>query len=129
MANNNNGKRKSLKKDRIIRRIVFAVCASLVIAAALFTASHSICYKYNDWWIKGNSIENVKEKYGTSNLFQDQISEPRNENTTKVYYYSFEGYLDHGIIDYEPYDSYVMEVDSDGIVIDVYYERCLRCGL
>lgn len=48
------------KKKLLIASITIVIFT----AVALFFASHSSSIKYNDWWIVGNSIENVRDKYG-----------------------------------------------------------------
>lgn len=52
------------KKSKITKIIIATAITAIISAVALFVASHSTYYKYNDWWIVENSIENVRSKYG-----------------------------------------------------------------
>ena len=49
-------------------------CASILLSlvfvvSLLFWASHTIDYRYNDWWVMGKSREQIIEKYGEFDQF------------------------------------------------------------
>ncbi len=52
---------KTINKKKLL---IAGISVVIVTAIALIFASRSTCLKYNDWWIVGNSIENVRDRYG-----------------------------------------------------------------
>ena len=85
-------------------------------ASALFYASHSTYYQYNDWEILNSSIYEIQEKYGEFDL--GKISEG---HSGTVAYFVYE---DNGPIMPDHLDHYYyMEYDENGMIYKVY-EGC-----
>ena len=80
--------------------------------AVLFAVSHGTYYKYNDWYILGNDINKVVEKYGK--FVKGSI---KNGSSGSIRYYIYE---DNGPImpDYLSY-YYCIDYDENGIVYKV----------
>ncbi|MDL2317963.1 hypothetical protein LJC74_02550 [Eubacteriales bacterium OttesenSCG-928-A19] len=89
------------KKRITVIMLIFIAMASL----CLFYASHSTYIEYNDWWILGRSVNEVKERYGNFDLLW---------SSNGVAYFAHHGnklflsdHLDH---------YYFIEFGEDGIV-------------
>ena len=102
-------------KKKWNKKIVVAFILNLVLLGCtkLFISSHSTYYRYNDWWILGNEISEVQEKYG-----EPDLGNYAQGKSGEVGYYI---YTDNGPImpDYlEHY--YYIKYNEDGIVTKVY---------
>ncbi len=93
------------------RRNAFAISIILIVLIVnlfviLFVISHLTYYKYNDWWINGNSISKVREKYGDFDI----------ETSGRIGYYI---YTDHFGIFPDHSKHYYMYFDKNGIIYKV----------
>ena len=92
-------------KNKKILKIVVVITTLIAFSCViLFFASHKTCNKYNDWWIKGKTIEEVEARYG------------------KAYQFSQGGYGYFIEVDWvnctDAY--YIMITDDEGKIIKVY---------
>ncbi|MDE6251387.1 MAG: hypothetical protein K2M78_01935 [Lachnospiraceae bacterium] len=97
-------KNKFTKKLIVI--ILILVILQIVILIVYF--SHSTYWKYNDWWIVGNDIDNVEKRYGEFDF---------DYGNRKAYYI---GKDDAMIMPSHSPQYYWMELDDNGIVTQVY---------
>ncbi|MBQ5563231.1 MAG: hypothetical protein IIT39_07585 [Clostridia bacterium] len=93
---------------------------SLLVCMILFLCSHQHYYKYNDWFIMGNDIKTVVQKYGDFD-----VGAVNEGNKGKVGYYI---YTDNGPImpDHLPHYYYI-HYDENGIVYQIE-EGCAPGG-
>lgn len=114
LKGDNDMKDHSKHKKCIIIFVVISIVI-LISALVLFFASHSTYIKYNDWWIVGNSVENVRERYGEFDLGK------YNENGGTFGYFAYEDDGRHNLLDPSYLDMYYyIKYNSDGIVENVY---------
>lgn len=101
-------KKKGLKMPLITLSITSSFLALLI----LFIASHSIYYKYNDWFIMGNHIDTVQKKYGD---FDMGVVESGKAGRVAYYLYTDNGPImpDH----LKQY--YYIKFDENGIVYSI----------
>lgn len=95
---------KSYKRRNIF---VISIISIVCLFAILFSISHLTYYKYNDWWIIGNNISKVREKYGDFDI----------ETSGRVGYYIYTNH--HGIFPDHLKYYYYMYFDKDGIIYKV----------
>ena len=105
-------RRKHTRKNVKPVASLFVTNIILLIALILFKASHSTCYKYNDWLILQSNIYMIEQKYGVFDL--GTINE--NQAGRAAYYI----YTDNKSNDRH---YYYMEYDEWGVVYKVY-EAC-----
>ena len=85
----------------------------VLVCVFIFISSHSTYYKYNDWWIMGNNILKVQERYGKFDL-----GTYKEGKSGKVGYYI---YTDNGpIMPDHAKHYYHIQYDDQGVVIDVF---------
>ena len=119
------------KKHRIL--IISSVLLIISVLTALLVSSHSTMISelpfiksapsmklYNDWWIIGNSVENVREKYGdfSRNKYGAFDGSYGEGGTVGYYIGTDENFLD-------PTHSpmyYWIDYNSDRIVTEVYIQ-------
>ncbi len=108
------------KKQARSALVSFMINAALIIYIVVFLFSHKHYYKYNDWFIMGNDIDTVVQKYGDFDV--GSIHQGRKG---KVGYYI---YTDNGPImpDHLPHYYYI-HYDENGIVYQVE-EGCAPGG-
>lgn len=99
--------------------------AIFALTVILFFQSHTVfrayskhdpfLITYNDWWIKGRTIEEVEQRYGKLLIWEDR--------TPTTYHYNVLTTRDLlGLSSYMKW--YCMEVDESGVVIDTFvYDR------
>lgn len=103
----------SLRRNKRKRQTtVLAVSLIVFGILVLFWASHSTFFKYNDWWIVGNNIENVRARYGNF----DRESSGNNGGTVGYYIGEDNNWLDPTYADLY----YWIEYDAEGTVDEVY---------
>ena len=58
---------RAIKKHISLKKpVIFHLVSVLLLGCAvLFAVSHGTYYKYNDWYILGNDINKVVERYGS----------------------------------------------------------------
>lgn len=97
-----------LKKKKSAKKPLSVLAASLVLltGAAVFIASHSTYYKYNDWWILQNHIVKIEERYGAFDIGNYE----EGKRGTAAYYI----YTDDGLNHY-----YFIRYDETGIVYEI----------
>lgn len=101
-------KKQSLKTS-VISLTISIILLTLII---VFYLSHSTYYKYNDWYILGNNISKVQEKYGTFDFGKYQKGKKG-----RVGYYI---YTDNGPIMPDHLDHYYyIDYDEDGVIYNV----------
>ena len=61
-------RRKHTRKNVKPMAALFVTNIILLITLTLFKASHSTCYKYNDWLILRSNIYMIEQKYGVFDL-------------------------------------------------------------
>ena len=59
---------KNMKKH--LKYVIIAVL-TLLLSIIVFYIIHPTYYKYNDIWIMGNTISDIKNRYGEFDLFND----------------------------------------------------------
>ena len=105
---------RAIKKHISLKKPVIFHLVSVVLlgCAVLFAVSHGTYYKYNDWYILGNDINKVVEKYGKFDK-----GSIKNGSSGSIRYYIYE---DNGPImpDYLSY-YYCIDYDENGIVYKV----------
>lgn len=109
-------KRLKNKRDSRSNRTLNIVLVPLIIlsgAAIAFKLSHSISCKYNDWFILGNSIDSIKDRYGN---FDIRTSAKENSGTAGYYLYTDNGFIMPDHLDYY----YYMKYDESGVVYQVF---------
>lgn len=103
-----------------MKKSFFAISIIVIILAIiLFCFSHSTYYKYNDWWIIGNSIENVKTRYGEfEHVLGVEGSFDKKGGTVGYFIYE-----DNSLVmpSYLPY-YYWIQYNSYGIVENVFVQ-------
>ena len=105
--------RKHNKKSVKSVAALFVTNIILLITLILFKASHSTCYKYNDWLILQSNIYMIEQKYGVFDIGTV------NENEA-AYYVDTDNKSDDR-------HYYYMEYDVWGVVYKVY-EACQPDG-
>lgn len=98
---------KSHKRRNATAKLIIAAILVLHLLASFFVLSHLTYYKYNDWWIIGNSASNVKEKYGEFDI----------ETSGRVGYYIYTD--NYGIFSNHLKHYYYMYCDGGGKVYKV----------
>lgn len=105
---------RAIKKHISLKKPVIFHLVSVVLlgCAVLFAVSHGTYYKYNDWYILGNDINKVVERYGSFDKGSVKI-----DKSGSIRYYIYE---DNGPImpDYLSY-YYCIDYDENGIVYKV----------
>ena len=105
---------RAMKKHISLKMPVIFHLVSVVLlgCAVIFAVSHGTYYKYNDWYILGNDINKVVERYGKFDKGSVEI-----DRSGSIRYYIYE---DNGPImpDYLDY-YYCIDYDENGIVYKV----------
>ena len=105
---------KAIKKHIPLKKSIIFLGISVVLlsSAVLFVLSHGHCYKYNDWYVMGNDINKVVERYGKFDKGSVEI-----DKSGKIGYYI---YTDNGPVmaSYLPYYYYIY-YDENGVVYKV----------
>lgn len=95
-------------RKKAFKIVIIIILLIVVVLVSLYFISHSTYYKYNDWWIIGNSYKDVEEKYGEFD---------REYTYKKAYYIE----TDSSIIMPSHHPQYYWMVhDENGIITDVY---------
>ena len=97
----------------MIKKTVKLFVILLIVIAFIFVIQHSTYYKYNDWWIKGRNIEQVRERYGEFDF----------EEGGSVGYFLYHGapFIWNVVGMGDSLDRYYyMEIDESGVVHNVY---------
>ena len=93
----------------------------LLLCGVIFYESHSISYKYNNWWIKKHSIKEVKEKYGSFDYGDKDFDNYVNKSNAKTLVAGY--FIKKGKVDFENIWLYI-EYDANSFkVIRVYEGR------
>ena len=110
---------KFLTKHKKPVKIIFVL--AIILFIVLFATSHSTSLKYNDWWIVGNSIQNVEQRYGKfDRTYYGVYDGTFNENGDIVGYYLYED--NSPIMPSHNPMYYWIKYNSDGIVEKVYVD-------
>lgn len=102
--------RKNKIKEKtpiVVFSCALAILCTSFVGLNIYVMSHKTYYKYNDWYVKGNNIDKIQEKYGEFDYNNIHLMEA--------------GYCDY------PGDGffYVMKYDSSGIVYEIHYSTVL----
>lgn len=109
---------KNSHKNRTKKFLILSISAIMLTAVVLFISSHSTHIKYNDWWIVGNSIDNIKKRYGEFDF--SNFRQGYRNGASCGYYVGNDRYA--LICDNAEY-YYIMYYDSNGVVTDVKFDR------
>ena len=105
---------RAIKKHISLKKPVIFHLVSVVLlgCAVLFAVSHGTYYKYNDWYILGNDINKVVERYGK---FDKGSVEIDRSGSIRYYIYEDNGPIMPNYLDYY----YCIDYDENGIVYKV----------
>lgn len=105
---------RAMKKHISLKMPVIFHLVSVVLlgCAVIFAVSHGTYYKYNDWYILGNDINKVVERYGK---FDKGSVEIDRSGSIRYYIYEDNGPIMPNYLDYY----YCIDYDENGIVYKV----------
>ena len=105
---------RAIKKHISLKKPVIFHLVSVVLlgCAVIFAVSHGTYYKYNDWYILGNDINKVVERYGK---FDKGSVEIDRSGSIRYYIYEDNGPIMPNYLDYY----YCIDYDENGIVYKV----------
>ena len=105
---------RAMKKHISLKMPVIFHLVSVVLlgCAVIFAVSHGTYYKYNDWYILGNDINKVVERYGE---FDKGSVEIDRSGSIRYYIYEDNGPIMPNYLDYY----YCIDYDENGIVYKV----------
>lgn len=99
--------RRKKKNMIILPSSIIIISILLLIGSVLYIESHATFFRYNDWYIVGNSKEKVEDKYG-------------------IFHFDYIENDGSGVAVYKGVDwseLYCMKYNEQGIITSVYMER------